>query len=219
MNKIFLLIIMFMFTVSLISCSAGDGSNNSGDSNDGSVENEGDSIMNEKVYVLITLDDNRTIKLELFPEIAPITVNNFLSLVEAKYYDGVIFHRVIENFMIQTGGYYIEDKTLYQKQPVKQIVGEFSSNGYVNNLKHEPGVISMARTSDPNSATAQFFICSATSEHLDGEYAAFGKTVDQASLDVVMDISKVPTGFLDYSFQNFPIEPITIKSIRRVTNE
>lgn len=219
MKKIFLLIIMFMFIVSLASCGAGGNVNDSGSSAEGSIENGGEDIMNEQVLVLITLDDNRTIKLELFPEVAPITVNNFLSLVDEKYYDGVIFHRVIENFMIQTGGYYIEDKTIYQKEPVNRIKGEFSSNGHVNNLKHEAGVISMARSNDPNSATAQFFICSAASPHLDGDYAAFGKTVDQASLDVVIEISKVSTGVLDYAFQNFPLEPITIKSIRRVTNE
>lgn len=215
MKKIFLVLILCLFFTSLVSCTDNPGTN---DDVNGSG-NTGGTVMEEQVFVLITLEDGRTIKLELFPEIAPITVKNFLALVDAKYYDGVIFHRVIENFMIQTGGFYVENRTIYQKPAVNQIVGEFSSNGYVNNLNHEPGVISMARTSEPNSATSQFFICSATNTNLDGKYAAFGKTVDQESLDVVMAISRVETGILDYSFQNFPLELITIKSIRRVSNE
>lgn len=173
--------------------------------------------MSQKIQIV--LEDQRVINIVLEEKYAPKTVENFLKLINQNYFDGTIFHRVIENFMIQTGGFYVENRTIYQKPAVNQIVGEFSSNGYVNNLSHEPGVISMARTSEPNSATSQFFICSATNTNLDGKYAAFGKTVDQESLDVVMAISRVETGILDYSFQNFPLELITIKSIRRVSNE
>lgn len=173
--------------------------------------------MSQKIQIV--LEDQRVINIVLEEKYAPKTVENFLKLINQNYFDGTIFHRVIENFMIQTGGYYIEDLTIYQKPPVNQIKGEFSSNGWINNIVHEPGVISMARTSDPNSATSQFFICSGTSPHLDGEYAAFGKTVDEESLAVVMDISRVETANLNYSFQNFPLEPITIKSIKRVNNE
>ena len=222
MRKTLLLIFILLFMFVLTACGAGgsnQGSNEAPGAAGDNIENEGGENMGEQVFVLITLEDGRTIKLELFPEVAPITVANFLALFDANYYEGVIFHRVIENFMIQTGGYYIEDLTIYQKPPVNQIKGEFSSNGWVNNIVHEPGVISMARTSDPNSATSQFFICSGTSPHLDGEYAAFGKTVDEESLAVVMDISRVETANLNYSFQNFPLEPITIKSIKRVNNE
>ena len=223
MKKILLIILLCIMSLGIVSCGGSNGDNGDKDTNNNEKpntdNNSGGSIVEKDVLILITLEDGRTIKLELYPEVAPKTVENFLALVDAKYYDGVIFHRVIKNFMIQTGGYYIEDRTIYQKQPVNQIDGEFSSNGHVNNILHEPGVISMARTNDPNSATSQFFICSAKSEHLDGKYAAFGRTVDAESLAVVIAISEVETGILDYSFQNFPLEPITIKSIRRVTNE
>lgn len=169
----------------------------------------------ENPIIIITLDEDRQITLELYPEIAPISVANFLKLVDEKYYDGVCFHRIIEGFMIQTGGYYIDDMTLCDKPTTTPIKGEFASNGVENNLKHELGVISMARTSDPNSATGQFFICSATTPHLDGSYAAFGKTVDDASNQVVLDISKVETGNIGYGFTDFPLVPVIIKSIRR----
>lgn len=166
--------------------------------------------------VQITLDDGRTINLELYPEMAPKAVKNFLSLVDKKYYDGVCFHRIIDNFMIQTGGYYIKDNTIKEKPKTDSIYGEFASNGYENNtLKHELGVISMARTNEKNSASSQFFICSATSSHLDGNYAAFGKTIDDASNQVVLALSAAPTSYIDPSLQNFPNPPIIIKSIRK----
>lgn len=166
--------------------------------------------------VQITLDDGRTINLELYPEMAPKAVKNFLSLVDKKYYDGVCFHRIIDNFMIQTGGYYIKDNTIKEKPKTDSIYGEFTSNGYENNtLKHELGVISMARTNEKNSASSQFFICSATSSHLDGNYAAFGKTIDDASNQVVLALSAAPTSYIDPSLQDFPNPPIIIKSIRK----
>ena len=166
--------------------------------------------------VQITLDDGRTINLELYPEMAPKTVKNFLSLVDKKYYDGVCFHRIIDNFMIQTGGYYIKDNTIKEKPKTDSIYGEFASNSYENNtLKHELGVISMARTNEKNSASSQFFICSATSSHLDGNYAAFGKTIDDASNQVVLALSAAPTSYIDPSLQDFPNPPIIIKSIRK----
>jgi peptidyl-prolyl cis-trans isomerase B (cyclophilin B) len=105
--------------------------------------------------------------------------------------------------------------TLCDKPATPSIKGEFASNGVENNLKHELGVISMARTSDPNSATGQFFICAANTPHLDGNYAAFGKAVDAESEKVVLDISKVDTGNIGYGFTDFPLTPVVIKSIRR----
>lgn len=161
----------------------------------------------------IILNDGKEIKIELMPEYAPISVANFLDLVEKKFYDGVIFHRIIENFMIQTGGYYIENNTLMEKEEVKPIRGEFSLNGVHNELKHTAGTISMARTSDMNSASSQFFICSVDCPHLDNSYAAFGRTVDEESLKNVIAVSKVQTGMLSYAFSNFPYEPIFIKTI------
>lgn len=165
--------------------------------------------------IVIILEDGRRINLELYPDIAPITVENFLKLVDQKYYDGVIFHRIIPNFMIQTGGYYIEDNSLKERPRVEAIKGEFSANGVVNNLKHVAGVISMARTNVMDSATSQFFICSATSPHLDGNYAAFGKVSDEESLKVVLDISFVPTFPLNAMFANFPTRPLIINTIER----
>ena len=166
--------------------------------------------------IKIILEDGREINAELYPEIAPLSVENFLKNVESNYYEGVIFHRVIDRFMIQTGGYYIENNTLHEKEEVTRIKGEFASNGVENNLKHKLGVLSMARTSDPNSAGAQFFICSASCSHLDGQYAAFGKVIDDTSIANVLDISHVQTANIGYGFSDFPVEPIIIKKIIRV---
>ena len=163
--------------------------------------------------IKIILEDGREINAELYPEIAPITVANFLKLIEQKYFNGVIFHRVIDRFMIQTGGYYIENNTLIDKEGATTIKGEFASNGVENNLKHKLGVLSMARTNDPNSASGQFFICSASCAHLDGNYAAFGKVADELSLANVLDISHVQTTNIGYGFADFPVEPIVIKTI------
>ena len=168
----------------------------------------------------ITLNDERKIRVELYKEFAPATVENFLKLVDMKYFDGILFHRVINNFMIQTGGYYIDGNQLVQKSDLVQIEnikGEFKANGFMTNtLKHELGTISMARTSDMNSASSQFFLCSATTPHLDGSYAAFGKTIDEESNKVILEISKVPTINIGYGFTDFPEEPIIIKSITRI---
>ena len=169
--------------------------------------------MNPQVKII--LSDDREINIELFPEIAPTTVENFLKLVNNNFYNGTIFHRVIKDFMIQTGGYYVENNTLNEKPDVPSIKGEFSLNGFENNLKHEPGIISMARTNDPNSASSQFFICSYKCPHLDGQYAAFGKVIDDKSLSVVLSISNAQTTNIGYGFSDFPIDLITIKTIIR----
>lgn len=137
--------------------------------------------------VTITMEDGRTMTAELFPEKAPNTVNNFLNLASKGYYDGLIFHRVIPGFMIQGGC----PKGNGTGGPGYQIEGEFSANGFASNdIKHTTGVLSMARTMDPNSAGSQFFIMVAPASHLDGQYAAFGHIIEGA--DVAIDISRVP---------------------------
>lgn len=156
--------------------------------------------MNE---IIITMEDGGVIKAELYPNIAPKTVENFLALVEDKFFDGLIFHRVIPGFMIQGGGY---DANMNHKDS-ETIRGEFTSNGFRNDLKHTRGVLSMARTSFPNSASSQFFIMHEDAPHLDGQYAAFGKVTE--GMDVVDRIANVKTNFTDT-----PLEPQVIKTIR-----
>ena len=168
-----------------------------------------DEIDNLPNVVVIDVKDYGKITVELYPDIAPITVKNFKKLVNEKFYDGLIFHRVIENFMIQggcpdgngTGGYTDE------KGNKVTIKGEFSSNGVKNTLAHTPGVISMARSSLPNSASSQFFICHANAPHLNGDYAAFGKVTE--GMDVVDAIAKVSTNASDKPLTDVVISSIT----------
>jgi peptidyl-prolyl cis-trans isomerase B (cyclophilin B) len=141
--------------------------------------------------VTIEMDNGKTIKVELYPKIAPNTVNNFVSLVSKGFYDGTIFHRVIPGFMIQGG----DPDGTGMGGPGYSIEGEFKKNGFDNELKHTRGVISMARSGDPNSAGSQFFIMVADAPFLDGDYAAFGKVTE--GLDVVDEIVSVPTGSQD----------------------
>ncbi len=140
---------------------------------------------------VITMENGGEIELELYPETAPITVKNFEDLIEKKFYDGLIFHRVIRGFMIQGGC----PEGTGRGGPGYQIKGEFSSNGVKNDLKHTRGVISMARSMMPDSAGSQFFIMHADAPHLDGEYAAFGKVVK--GMEVVDEIASVRTNFMD----------------------
>ena len=141
--------------------------------------------------VTITMENGAVMKAELYPEIAPNTVNNFISLAKKGFYDGLIFHRVIAGFMIQGG----DPDGNGMGGPGYSIRGEFTDNGFPNELAHEPGVLSMARAMDPNSAGSQFFIMHKTSPHLDGQYAAFGKVTE--GLDVVDAIASVPTDYMD----------------------
>ncbi len=152
--------------------------------------------------VTITMTDGSVMKAELYPEVAPNTVNNFISLVKKGFYDGLVFHRVIRGFMIQGG----DPQGTGMGGPGYSIKGEFTYNGFSNDLKHTPGVLSMARAMDPNSAGSQFFIMHETSPHLDGQYATFGKVTD--GLDVVNKIAEVPT---DYSDR--PLEPQMIQNM------
>ncbi len=164
--------------------------------------------------IVITLTDGRKMTAELYPDIAPQTVERVLALVKEKAYDGVIFHRVIKDFMIQTGGFKVSQGKLMQLS-ADSLHGEFAANGFSNPLLHEKGVLSMARTNALNGASTQFFICTKTSPHLDGKYAAFGKLVDEKSLAVAMDISTVPTGAKYVFATDAPLEDIVIKTVRK----
>lgn len=141
--------------------------------------------------VTIEMENGDVMKAELYPEIAPNTVNNFISLINKGFYDGVCFHRVISGFMIQGG----DPKGNGTGGPGYSIKGEFSANGFKNELKHDRGVLSMARTMAPNSAGSQFFIMHENSPHLDGQYAAFGKLIE--GIDVVDKICAVRTDYND----------------------
>nr|WP_306983474.1 peptidylprolyl isomerase [Alkalicoccobacillus murimartini] len=145
----------------------------------------------ETVTVNMTMDNGGEVVMELYPDIAPKTVDNFVSLAEDGFYDGLTFHRVIPGFMVQ-GGDPDGDGT---GGPDHSVEGEFSSNGFQNDLKHERGVLSMARSQDPNSAGSQFFIVLEDSSHLDGDYAGFGKVIE--GMDVVDEIASVETGSQD----------------------
>lgn len=139
----------------------------------------------ENPFVTITMEDDQQIILELFPNIAPNTVNNFISLIEDDFYDGLIFHRVMDGFMIQGG----DPDGVGTGGPGYSIKGEFSSNGFDNDLAHDRGVLSMARSQHPDSAGSQFFIMHGNSPHLDGEYAGFGKVIE--GMEVVDQIVAV----------------------------
>lgn len=141
--------------------------------------------------VTFTMENGDVIKAELYPEIAPNTVNNFISLVKSGFYNGLIFHRVINGFMIQGG----DPEGTGMGGPGYGIKGEFSSNGFENNLEHDPGVLSMARSAMPNSAGSQFFIMHKKSPHLDGSYAAFGKVIE--GLENVNKIAECETDYSD----------------------
>ena len=158
--------------------------------------------MSQNPIVTITMEDGSVMKAELYPDIAPNTVNNFISLIKKGFYDGLIFHRVINGFMLQGG----DPKGNGTGGPGYSIKGEFAHNGFTNDLKHTPGVLSMARSMMPDSAGSQFFIMHKTSPHLDGEYAAFGKVTE--GMDVVNAIAEVPTDYNDR-----PQVPQVIKSV------
>ncbi len=153
----------------------------------------------------IEMENGGIIKAELYPDTAPITVENFLKLIEDNFFDGLIFHRVIPGFMIQGGGYTADG----DHRDAPSIKGEFDANGVPNDLKHERGVLSMARTMFPNSASSQFFIMHDDAPHLDGQYAAFGMVTD--GMDVVDEIAETPTDMSDK-----PIDDQIIKTIRLV---
>lgn len=155
--------------------------------------------------VTFTMADGKVMKAELYPEVAPNTVNNFISLVNKGFYNGLIFHRVINGFMIQGG----DPEGTGMGGPGYGIKGEFAQNGVQNDLKHTAGVLSMARSMMPNSAGSQFFIMHANAPHLDGQYAAFGKVVE--GLDVVDKIASVRTGWQDKPVEEQKIQSMTVE--------
>ncbi len=198
MKKLFVLFLLSFLILSLNSCTKFD-------------ENNTDNI-----YAQIVLKDNRKINLKLEYQAAPRTVKNFIKLVKEGFYNNKIFHRIIDNFMIQGGGYEL-DNNLPINHSTDAIYGEFSSNGFDNPLKHDLGVISMARTTNPNSASCQFFICSAPNDkisYLDGQYAAFGKTYEDKSNQVILELSKVKTIRYNAYLEDYPEVPIIIKKIK-----
>ena len=154
--------------------------------------------------VTITMTNGDVMKAELYPEIAPNTVNNFISLVQKGFYDGLIFHRVISGFMIQGG----DPQGTGMGGPGYSIKGEFAMNGVRNDLKHTRGVLSMARSMMPNSAGSQFFIMHKSAPHLDGAYAAFGKVVE--GMDVVNKIAETRTDYSDRPLKEQKIKSITV---------
>lgn len=160
--------------------------------------------MAKNPIVKFEMNDGSIFEAELYPEIAPNTVNNFISLVKKGFYDGLIFHRVIKGFMIQGG----DPQGTGMGGPGYSIKGEFSNNGFTNYLKHTPGVLSMARAMDPDSAGSQFFIMHETSPHLDGSYAAFGKVVN--GLDVINTIADVRTDWNDRPMEDQIIKSVTV---------
>ena len=163
---------------------------------------------------IVTMETGKgTIKLELYPDIAPNTVNNFISLVKKGFYDGLIFHRVIKGFMIQGGC----PEGSGMGGPGYSIKGEFALNGFENNLKHTEGVLSMARSQMPNSAGSQFFIMHKNSPHLDGSYAAFGKVTE--GMDVVNAIAETATDFTDRPVEEIKMERVTVDTFDKEYEE
>jgi len=161
--------------------------------------------MNQNPQITIRMSNGGIIKAELYPEIAPNTVNNFISLVKKGFYNGTIFHRVISGFMIQGG----DPTGTGMGGPGYSIKGEFSYNGFENNLKHSRGVLSMARSMMPDSAGSQFFIMHQDSPHLDGQYAAFGKVTE--GLDVVDKIADTYTDYNDAPVEKQIMEEVTVE--------
>lgn len=160
--------------------------------------------MTQNPIVTITMENGDVMKAELYPDIAPISVNNFISLISKGYYDGLIFHRVIRGFMIQGGC----PQGTGMGGPGYSIRGEFAQNGFQNDLKHTEGVLSMARSMMPNSAGSQFFIMHKTSPHLDGAYAAFGKITE--GMDIVNKIAETPTDYSDRPLEDQRIKSMTV---------
>ena len=162
--------------------------------------------MAQNPIVTITMENGDVMKLELYPDIAPISVNNFISLIKKHFYDGLIFHRVIKGFMLQGG----DPEGTGCGGPGYSIKGEFSANGVENNLKHTAGVLSMARSMHPDSAGSQFFIMHKDAPHLDGSYAAFGKITE--GMDVVNKIAETATDYSDRPLKEQKMKSVTVET-------
>lgn len=163
-------------------------------------------IMAQNPIVTFTMENGDVMRAELYPEIAPISVNNFISLIQKNFYDGLIFHRVIRGFMIQGG----DPEGTGMGGPGYSIKGEFAQNGFKNDLKHTEGVLSMARSMMPNSAGSQFFIMHKNSPHLDGSYAAFGKIIE--GMDVVNKIAETATDYSDRPLEDQRMKTVTVET-------
>lgn len=161
-------------------------------------------MANTNPIVTFTMENGDVMKAELYPEIAPNTVNNFISLVSKGFYNGLIFHRVIEGFMLQGG----DPDGIGTGGPGYSIPGEFAHNGFKNDLKHTTGVLSMARSMHPDSAGSQFFIMHKNAPHLDGEYAAFGKVIE--GTDIIDKIATVPTDWHDRPMETQRMQSVTV---------
>ncbi|HCW54517.1 MAG TPA: peptidylprolyl isomerase [Clostridium sp.] len=199
-----MLSVVCIFPMILMGC----GNSSTGTKTENTTTNEVTKSSDEESKNLpiatIEVEDFGTIEAELYPEIAPNTVNNFISLANKGFYDNLTFHRVIKDFMIQGG----DPNGNGMGGPGYAIEGEFTSNGFANSLKHTEGVLSMARTSNPNSAGSQFFIMTGVAPNLDGEYAAFGKVI--SGMDVVEKISEVKTDSHDKPEKNVVIKSIKV---------
>lgn len=198
-----ILAVICIFPMILMGCGNSSVDTKTDNTKASEVSEKSDEEAKNLPIATIKVENFGTIEAELYPEIAPNTVNNFISLANKGFYDNLTFHRVIKDFMIQGG----DPDGNGTGGPGYAIEGEFTSNGFANSLKHTEGVLSMARTSNPNSAGSQFFIMTGTSPNLDGEYAAFGKII--SGMDVVKKISEVKTDSNDK-----PKENVVIKSIR-----
>lgn len=203
--KVCLVLLVLAFVVVLTGCEKKDLTN-------GDLEGyHYEETLETTNYVKITTNKDKVILIELYPDVAPVTVENFKNLVGSKFYDGLIFHRVIKNFMIQTG----DPEGTGMGGNSEKIVGEFSSNGFENNLKHEKGIVAMARQlNDANTASSQFYICvSDDLQELDGEYATFGKVI--AGYDAVEEISLVSTDNSDKPTKTQKMETVRFVNVEK----
>ncbi|WP_346935279.1 peptidylprolyl isomerase [Clostridium sp.] len=214
------LLITAIISLTLIGCSTSNKSNKeeanteSNDNKEIYLSKETEKKETDKNPVAtIEMEDGKVIKLELYPEIAPNTVRNFISLANSKFYDGLIFHRVISGFMIQGG----DPEGTGMGGPDYSIYGEFANNQFENNLLHTKGVISMARSNDKNSAGSQFFIMHGDTPSLDGDYAAFGKVIE--GINVVDSIAQIETGSNDRPKKDIKIKSITVDTFGVTYNE
>lgn len=209
-KKMFLFISIFVLAVVLVGCGSNSEESKEKDmeetdqSAEQKTENEQTTPSGEHPIVTMNVEGEGKVLIELYPDVAPNTVNNFISLVEDGFYDGLIFHRVIPGFMIQGG----DPEGTGMGGPGYSIKGEFNSNDFANNLEHERGVISMARSQAPDSAGSQFFIMTDDSPHLDGDYAAFGKVIE--GMDVVDKIVSVERDNADKPLEDQVIESMKI---------
>lgn len=209
-KKMFLFISIFVLAVVLVGCGSNSEESKEKDmeetdqSAEQKTENEQTTPSGEHPIVTMNVEGEGKVLIELYPDVAPNTVNNFISLVEDGFYDGLIFHRVIPGFMIQGG----DPEGTGMGGPGYSIKGEFNSNDFANNLEHERGVISMARSQAPDSAGSQFFIMTDNSPHLDGDYAAFGKVIE--GMDVVDKIVSVERDNADKPLEDQVIESMKI---------